>query len=53
MFDIHIERFITLRQKDEMIYEVDLFVKSLEYLNKVFREIEKLSYITKIERLMR
>lgn len=53
MFDIHIERFITLRQKDEMIYEVDLFVKSLEYLNKVFREVEKLSYITKIERLMR
>ncbi len=53
MFDIHIERFITLRQKEEMIYEVDLFVKNVDYLNKVFREIEKLSYVTKVERLMR
>lgn len=53
MFDIHIERFITLRQKEEMIYEVDLFVKNIDYLNKVFREIEKLSYVTKVERLMR
>lgn len=53
MFDIHIERFITLRQKEEMIYEVDLFVKNLDYLNKVFREMEKLGYVTKVERLMR
>ena len=53
MFDIHIERFITIRQKNEMIYEVDLFVKSLKYLNKVFNELDKLSYITKVERLMR
>lgn len=53
MFDVHIERFITLRQKESMMYEVDLFVRNLDYLNKVFIEIEKLSYVTKVERLMR
>lgn len=53
MFDVHIERFITLREKNEMIYEVNLYIKNLEYLEKVFTEIVKLSYVTKIERLMR
>ena len=53
MFDIHVDRFITIRSKEETLYEVVLYVKTLEYLEKVFKELEKLSYITKIERVMR
>ncbi len=53
MFDVQIERFITIHQKEEIIYEVDLYIRSLEYLEKLFRELEKLSYIEKVERLMR
>ena len=53
MFDIHVDRFLSLYDKNEIVYEVTLYVRSLEYLEKVFRELEKLSYVTKIERLMR
>ncbi len=53
MFDVHVERFITIHQKDQMIYEVDLYVNSLEHLEKIFQELKKISYIKKVERLMR
>lgn len=52
-FDIHIDRFVTLHENNYFGYEVTLYVKDLEYLEKVVRELEKLSYITKIERLSR
>ncbi len=53
MFDIHVDRFLTMREGDEVIYEVTLYVRNIEYLEKVFRELEKLSYVTKVERLVR
>lgn len=52
-FDIHIDRFLTLREGNEIIYEVTLYVRSIEYLDKVFKELEKLSYVSRIERLVR
>ena len=53
MFDIHVDRFLTMREGNEVIYEVTLYVRNIEYLEKVFRELEKLSYVTKVERLVR
>ena len=53
MFEVHINRFITLREDDETIYEVTLFVKDLFYLEKIFLELKKLSYVINVERLMR
>jgi len=53
VFDIHIDRFLTLYDKDSITYEITLYVRSLEYLEKVFKELEKLAYVNKIERLMR
>lgn len=53
IFDIHIDRFFTLHEGKDTIYEVTLYVRDLEYLEKVSKELEKLAYVTKIERLMR
>lgn len=53
MFDIHIDRFLTIYDKKEINYEVTLYIRNTEYLEKVYKELEKLSYVTKIERLMR
>ncbi len=53
MLDISIERFLTLHEKEETVYEVDLYVKNKEHLEKVITELMKLSYIMKIERVMR
>lgn len=53
ILDIHIDRFLTLHDANDTIYEITLYVKNTEYLEKVFRELQKLSYVTKIERLMR
>lgn len=53
VFEVHIDRFLTLREADETVYEVTLYVKSLEYLEKIFLELKKLSYVDSVERLMR
>lgn len=53
MFDIHIDSFLTIRQSDEIIYEVSMYIKDSEYLEKLFLEIQKLNYVVKVERLMR
>ena len=53
IFDIHIDRFFTLHEGKDTIYEVTLYVRDLEYLEKVSKELKKLAYVTKIERLMR
>ena len=53
MFDIHIDKFITVSRDSNTVYEADLYVRDLEHLNKVFLELRKLSYVTKIERLMK
>ena len=53
MFDIHINKFITVSNNQEAVDEADLYVKDLEHLNKVFIELQKLPYVIKIERLMK
>lgn len=53
MFDIHIDKFITVSRNQEAVYEADLYVKNLEHLEKVFLELQKLPYVVKIERLMK
>lgn len=53
VYDIGVERFLTLYEGENIIYEVTLYVKNCEYLEKVTKELEKLVYVTKIERLMR
>ena len=52
-FDIRVDRFLTLYEGENIVYEVTLYVKDLEYLVKVSKELEKLTYITGVERLMR
>lgn len=53
MFDVRIDRFFTIHDNHETSYEVDVLVKDLEYLEKVCKELEKMPYISKIERVMR
>lgn len=53
IYDVGVERFLTLYEGENIIYEITLYVKNYEYLEKVIRELEKLAYVTKIERLMR
>lgn len=52
-FDIHVDRFITINRGKENIHEVNLYIKSIDHLEKVFNELEKISYVTKVERVMR
>lgn len=52
-FDIRVDRFLTLYEGENIVYEVTLYIRDLEYLTKVSKELEKLVYITEIERLMR
>ena len=53
MFDIHVDRFMTLREGENNALEITLYVKNLEYLTKICAELEKLPYVSSIERLMR
>lgn len=53
MFDIHIESFRTIPKGDDTVYEVNMYVRSVEHLTKVVRELEKLEYVVKIERAIR
>lgn len=53
MLDVGIDKFVTVNRGEDTVYEVELFVKNLEHLEKVFLELNKLSYVTKVERLMK
>lgn len=53
IFDLHVDRFLTIHEKIGIAYEVTMYVKDLTYLQKVVTELEKLSYVSKIERLSR
>ena len=51
--NIAIDNIKTLSRTDLVIYEVDLWVNSLERLNNFIRDINQLSYIENIERVMK
>lgn len=53
VFDVNIESFRTIPIIETTIYEVNMYVKSLEHLSKITKELEKLEYVTKIERAIR
>ena len=53
MQDASIDKFITMSRGNDTVYEADLYVKSLSHLLKVFSELDKLPYVTRIERLMK
>ena len=53
MQDASIDKFVTMSKGDDTVYEADLYVKSLSHLLRVFSELDKLSYVTRIEMLMK
>ena len=53
MIGVSIEGINTLYQSNEIVYDVSCHVENIKQLNKLFLEIQKESYITKVERLIR
>jgi GTP pyrophosphokinase len=53
ILDIQIDRLVTINREKEEVYELDVFVRDINHLNKAFIELGKLSYITSVERVMR
>lgn len=53
MQDIRVDKVITINNPKNIIYELDMYVKNLTHLNKAFNELNKLSYVSKIERVIR
>jgi len=53
MQDASIDKFVTMSRGDDTVYEADLYVRSLSHLLKIFSELDKLAYVTKVERLMK
>ena len=51
--NISIDNIRTLSRTDIVIYEIDLWVKSLEKLNNFMRDINGLSYVISVERVMK
>ena len=53
MLNVNVSGFITLNRDKEEVYEIDMYVSDIEHLEKAFTELNKLSYVTKVERVMR
>jgi len=53
VFDVNIESFRTIPRVETTIYEVNMYVKSLDHLSNIIKELDKLEYVTKIERAIR
>ena len=53
ILDVQIDRLVTINRDKEEVYEVDIFVRDINHLNKTFIELNKSSYITNVERVMR
>jgi len=51
--NISIDNIKTLSKTDTVIYEIDLWVKTLEKLNNFIRDINQLDYVISVERVMR
>ena len=51
--NMSIDNIRTLSRTDTVIYEIDLWVKSLERLNNFMRDINQLSYVISVERVMK
>jgi (p)ppGpp synthase/HD superfamily hydrolase len=51
--NISIDNIKTLSKTDQVIYEIDLWIASLERLNNFIRDLTSLSYVLNVERAMR
>ena len=51
--NISIDNIKTLSRTDTVIYEIDLWLRSLEKLNNFMRDIKSLNYIISVERVMK
>ena len=51
--NISIDTMKTLNKSDNLIYEIDLWVRSLEHLNNFIRDISALKYIYEVVRVMK
>ena len=51
--NISIDNIKTLSRTDIVIYEIDLWVRTLEKLNNYMRDINQLSYVISVERVMK
>ena len=51
--NISIDNIRTLSRTDTIIYEIDLWVKTLDRLNNFMRDINQLSYVISVERVMK
>ncbi len=53
MQDINIERINMVFQREVAVYEVTIYVSGLKQLNNLLLQLDKISYIDKVERLIR
>jgi len=51
--NINIDSMRTNRKVDEIIYDVDLWVRDLEHLNNFIRDLENMSYVEKAVRIIK
>ncbi|MEG1900542.1 MAG: bifunctional (p)ppGpp synthetase/guanosine-3',5'-bis(diphosphate) 3'-pyrophosphohydrolase [Bacilli bacterium] len=52
IFNINVEKINTINKQDNVIYELDLYIKDKELLDKMIVGLEKLNFIEKIERII-
>lgn len=53
MLNINIDSIKMANKSKEIVYELGVYVKGIEHFNKLVLELEKQTYIDKVERLMR
>ena len=53
MMNINIDGIRTIGKEKGIIYAIDVYVRDLEQLDKLLMEYNKLTYIIKVERLMK
>lgn len=51
--NINIDSMRTNRKTDTVVYEADLWVRNLDHLNSFIRDLENMSYIEKVVRIIR
>ncbi len=52
MQDAAFDRALTINRSDANVYELDILVRDVDHLNRIFNDLGKLSYITDVERII-
>ena len=53
MLDIPVDSLHTMNKGVENVYELKVYVRNLEHLNKLTTELHKQTYISRVERIQR